>query len=119
MEPIINPWFFYFAEVSDTLKLFSQISGSILSFAVALFTLAIVTDPDEYTESFVKLTKYLGVLCGILLLTAFLIPSSSTLYKMEIARHITPNNVEYLDEGIDTLIDKIVEADKKLRENLD
>lgn len=111
MEPIINPWFFYFVDKADSIiMLFSIVS--FIFIMCSLFML--VEDEDKKTKS------WMFIYGLIFALIAVLIPSSSTIYKMEIAKQITPNNIEAVgnatDKTIDSIINKIIEAEKKMED---
>lgn len=109
MEPIINPWFFYFVDKADAIiMLFSIVS--FIFIMCSLFML--VEDEDKKTKS------WMFIYGLIFALIAVLIPSSSTIYKMEIAKQVTPDNIKVIgnttDKTIDIIINKIIEAEKKL-----
>lgn len=124
MEPIINPWFFYLVDKADIIIAFSVII-STTSLVVSFFMFA---ESDEesscYSEEFNKkirdnksLTKKIFILGISFLFIAILTPSSETIYKMQAAKYVTPNNIKEIantaDENVDILINKIIEANKK------
>lgn len=121
MEPIISPWFFYFADMADGVILLSSlISLVLIATSSFMFLEEVSAEYDGFSKDLRKTNKKLLMLGVILALIALFTPDSSTIYKMELARQITPNNIEQLsnatDKAMNTLIDKIVEAEKKMRE---
>lgn len=121
MEPIISPWFFYFADMADGVILLSSLlSLGLIATSSFMFLEEVSAEYDGFSKDLRKTNKKLFMLGVILALIALFTPDSSTIYKMELARQITPNNIEQLsnatDKAMDTLIGKIVEAGKKMRE---
>lgn len=110
MEPIINPWFFYFVDKADAIIMLF----SIVSFIFIMCSLFMLIDEDKKTKS------WMFIYGLIFALIAVLIPSSSTIYKMEIAKQITPDNIKVIgnttDKTIDSIINKIIEAEKRMED---
>lgn len=120
MEPIISPWFFYFADIANAVIIFCSFSSlGLLAVSAFMFLDEVGVGYDGLSKDLRKTTKEVFMLGVILALIALFTPNSSTIYKMELARQVTPNNIEQLSKSTDkvmnTLIDKIVEAEKKMR----
>ena len=121
MEPIISPWFFYFADKANGVILLSSlISLVLIATSSFMFLEEVCAGYNGFSKDSKKTNKQLFMLGVLFALIALFTPSSSTIYKMELARQITPNNIEQLsnatDKAMNALIDKIVEAEKKMRE---
>lgn len=119
MEPYIDPSFFYWASVLDSLKTVLLVVGIFCLIAVGATFLCFALDAFN-AENFAKnirkhikpivITACIGVLC---ILTALFIPSEAVLTKMMVARAITPDNVskgiETVKEAVDYIVQKIAE----------
>lgn len=105
MEPVISPWFFYFAGVSNFIMIISLI-GLIISLSVIFSILVLKEDKKDLKLSIIAVIAFFVL--------ATFMPSERTCYKMLIASMITPKNVETLvdktEETIDILIEKIVQT---------
>ncbi len=121
MEPIISPWFFYFADTVDGVIMLSSFSSILLmGISAFMFLEGVSAEYGGFSKGLRKTNKQLFMLGVIFALIALFTPKSSTIYKMELAGQITPNNIEQLsqatDKAMDTLIDKIVKAEKQMQE---
>lgn len=121
MEPIISPWFIYFAEMCDGLKILSILllvasvvgnlyfGGSILE---SYWTSNWWKSEDE-KKTHTKMFKICIVVTIISALGMVLVPSTDTVYKMIIFNNITTNNIEkgkdYVEDIIDYTADKLIE----------
>lgn len=127
MEPIINPWFFYLVDKADIIIAFSVII-SATSLGVSFFMFSGSDEESRYhSEKYNKeirdnksLAKKIFILGIFFLFIAILTPSSETIYKMMIAKQITPNNIEAVgnatDKTVDIIINKIIEAEKRMED---
>lgn len=125
MEPIINPWFVYFASIVDHIGIAGLIFTTIIT--VAFFCLLgfyIATKIEEGESRETKILRAWSIRSGIaalifLLVTVFT-PSKNTVIAMIAANAITPNAIEaaadagkdvidYLTESIEDLIDGVNE----------
>ena len=101
MEPIINPWFFYFLHIAE---MFQGVSiGLFVIFSCAVFGAGIwffiKKDMDEFydKEKEYKASRRiikLAVVDIILIIFMIFIPSRKTLISMYVAKHITTDNVQ-------------------------
>lgn len=112
MQPIINPWIFYWAEVCETVK---TASGVFAVFCVGLTILLIIGIYDEDDKH--HMFKF--IICSIVGIVFFaliytFIPSEKTIYKMTVASYLTEDNVargkEEIKELVDYIADKIEDA---------
>lgn len=109
MEPIISPWFFYFAGMCNFV-LFVSVIGLIISI-IAMFVML--------GES-KKRSKHPVIAAIIFFILIALVPREDTCYKMMVASMVTPNNIKVLegkvDETADKLLEKIVKTTKELQD---
>lgn len=115
MDPIINPWLIYLAELSGWVKLASFMgAGFVLVTALVQY----IDYSEEYTAyRLFQMPKPPGrpdkmnfIIGGILLILWLLVPSSDTVYKMIAAHYITPDAVDNLDKVLQSLIQAIKEV---------
>lgn len=121
MDYIINPWWFYFVSVLNTMH-FLACAGAIASvFSLGL----IVFTYDEMKKMFeiakiTKRMKQLGVLSVVFLTLTIFIPSEQTMTQMMIANVLTTENIksgtDFTQEQIGKLVDKIADAAIKVKE---
>lgn len=115
MNYIIDPMFFYLAGICETTKIISlvlfMVSGVALIF-MAFFTFneyACYGEDDEDYKLLKKWTKIAGIVLAISLTLLLFVPSEETLYKMQLAKLTTTENVDKIFEYIDKAVDKILE----------
>lgn len=117
---IINPMWFYWLNVIDTLKsvLFCisfVVSG--LSIMVCLVFVGTGWVEDELKTVVPLVKKFIPVviisvsLCTI----SIFIPSKTTMIEMELARHVTYTNAENAKEDIREIVDYIIEKAKETK----
>ena len=137
-EPIISPWFFYFADMLCPLP---ALLCFIIMVCVATYIFYTVCRKNAYLmlnhyrddnrpnwilevkeeikdfDTKIKIAKVVGIISLIL---ALFIPSKETAYKMFIAYHVTPANIQMTEDmvykSIDKVIEKIVNYQKKMEE---
>lgn len=138
-EPIISPWLFYFIDMLCPLP---ALLGFIIVVCTATYILYSACRKDAYLrlnyyrdgcnypdwvseakeeiKSFdakIKVAKVVGIISLIL---ALFVPSKETAYKMFVAYHVTPANIQMtgdvVDKSIDKVIEKIINYQKKLEE---
>ena len=112
MEPIINPWIFYFMNLADGFRSAGYILA-ILGFAVGLISiLAYGLENDEFMPwKYLKWFVIAFVGGGAM---SILIPSQEVITKMLVASFITPDNIELGVEGVKVIFDYIVETAAEL-----
>lgn len=79
MEPVINPWLFYFIEFANTIK---AVAVLFIFASVLAFFLLMVSEEIK----FIKITVAVFV---ISLMIIIFTPSSDTIIKMVIAKNVT------------------------------
>lgn len=116
MQPIINPWIFYWAEVCESIKMESVIFVILGMCLVFAFSMASIFNWDN-SDVKPRMLKY--AICStiatvFLLLISTFIPSEKTIYKMTVASYLTEDNVaqgkEEIKELVDYIADKIEDA---------
>lgn len=117
MEPIINPWLIYLAEMGDVFNFLFilLLLGSVVG---DLYFGAAVIDNDWRTEDQQKKDKRMlkiGIVVTIIsALGLILVPTTDTVYKMIIFNNITTNNIEkgkdYVEDIIDYTAEKLIEV---------
>lgn len=111
MEPIISPWFFYFAGMCNLILLFSGIGWVISMFAF----FAMLDQSKKIKVPAIAMTIFFALLV--------LVPREETCYKMMVASLVTPNNVKMLEGKVndtaDKLLEKIVKTAKEIKDGAD
>ena len=126
-EPIISPWFFYFADLSNSL---STLCGwlfvlAILFTFVALCLFSNSSDNPSDNGAFAapKIVRRVFVV-GILAIlffgfSAVFIPSRSTCYKMLVASFVTKENINLVvneaKSSVDYIVEKIIDSAARMQ----
>lgn len=107
MEPIINPIFFYFADVIPNMR-----AACIWMIAIGITYIGIRKLASIDTEHPYKTPKALiaAIVAGFVF--GLCIPSQETLYKMAIAKFVTRDNVAYVAELVSTTADNVANGVK-------
>lgn len=119
MDYIINPAWFYWIEVANTIKGISI--GAIVTLFIACIILAIVVAMDrafgEDTEGKVHSAIFCKCLIALAVFTlvCVLVPSKRTLMEMQIARLATRSNVDLTIDKVKEIVDYIINAMKELK----
>lgn len=103
MNPIVNPLFFYFASVVDSVCCVISLFGVISLIALVITATICLLDYIEYEgdveDAYAfcvskKLLKW-SLVISIILWTIFIfIPSKEVLIEMEVAKYATPDNIK-------------------------
>lgn len=102
MNPIVNPLFFYFAMVADTLCLLFGIIGFIGICVVITFGIILCCmycDCNNDTDFYLlakKIFKWFIVITVISWIVFIFVPSKEVLIEMEVAKYATPDNIKSL-----------------------
>lgn len=109
-EPIIDPMIFYWMDVLSNIK-------SLPYFLFILLVIfsggACVTYTDYCKEQppvhrvAKRIAICLLILCPISASLSFFIPSKDTMYKMLIAKQVTPHTLQVTGETAEVIVDKI------------
>ncbi len=114
MNYIIDPMFFYLADICETIKTISFVL-SIVSGGALIFMTFLIYDECLYYNNdgeyklLKKWTKIAGIILAISLTLLLFVPREATLYKMQLAKLTTIENVDKTFEYIDKAVDKILE----------
>jgi len=114
MNYIINPMWFYWINVVDTLRCIAIIA--IIISAIATLVLALIAlvnsdwkDDDVYQFA-VKAFKRMIILLIISSVAFAFLPSKATLIEIQIARYATQENAELTIDVIKSAVDYIVQT---------
>lgn len=116
--PIIDPMWFYWLQVCDSLRLFFFIAAGVVLFVDVMMTSVLF---DEYCnkQRKIKIRNIMIVLLvfGLVLIAAGIVmPSKETMIQMEIARHVTYESTESVIQTITNtasdLLEKLTEWGK-------
>lgn len=121
MNYIINPSWFYWISVADTLKVVSIVFFivSCVVFIICLIaSVSFLSDYGKDDEDYLKAKKIRNV-AGIVLFVSSIffvfIPSRNTLIEMQIARYATHDNAEWTLDAIKSAVDYIVNSIKSVK----
>lgn len=120
MNYIINPMWFYWVNVVNTLVvifivlLILAAGACVISGVITLVTLDYGPDDEvhEAAKSIFKIGLAVAVVAAV---AVILIPTKNTLIEMQIARYATHENVEITIDTIKSAVDYIVDAMKTVK----
>lgn len=115
MNPIVNPIYFYLANVGDTVQILAGIVMAITTFIMLCLLVDIWSDQnngndDNKHKAKVQALKKLAVICIVSTALKIFVPSSQTVYQMIAASVITPDNINMTQENIVDFINNIAKA---------
>lgn len=118
MNPIVNPIYFYLANVGDTVQILAGIVMTITTFIMFCLLVDIWSDQnndndgndDNKHKAKVQALKMLGVILAVSTALKIFVPSSQTVYQMIAASVITPDNINMTQENIIDFINNIAKA---------
>lgn len=127
MTCIINPWFFYFASLADSLQILSIIVFSVSLIVAIIFGVVWCCEINDYDcfgrdddktqiiNFFKKMfkTSIITVIVSATLMA--IIPSEETINKMMISSVITKEKIEEVKIDAKELVDYIVEKAAELK----
>ena len=126
MEPIINPWFFYFIDIGDSLDTLALTIAVITGIIwVGLWIAASVmidecrTLAENMQNKYIRFCWKKGKLFMIIMIVTAIIgiaiPSKSAMVEMTVMQQVTPNNIEKGKEIVKSTTDYIFEKFEKLK----
>ena len=129
MEPIINPWFFYFIDIGDSLDTLvltiAVITGIIwvglwIAASVMIDECRTLTEnmQNKYIRFCWKKGKLFMIIMIITAIIGIAIPSKSAMVEMAVMQQVTPNNIEKGKEIVKSTTDYIFEKFEKLKANV-
>lgn len=112
MNPIVNPIYFYLANVGDTVQILAGIVMAVTAIIMTGLFVDIWADENNGKESQkkVRALKALAVICIASTALKIFVPSSNTVYQMIAASVITPDNINMTQENIVDFINNIAKA---------
>lgn len=119
MEPIINPIWIYFINMSENLQMFFVIVGILIAVGGAIVFFLILDDSSD-SEEFKKRSKpsIKAIIFGIFFIVlSIFIPSKDTCYQMIALNMVTPNNIETVGESAEDFVDYVFDNIDKLLED--
>lgn len=113
-EPIIDPMIFYWMDILNNIK---SLPFSLFILLIIFSGGACVTYTDYSKEQAPvhrvvhrvakRIAICLLILCPISASLSFFIPSKDTMYKMLIAKQVTPHTLQVTGETAEVIVDKI------------
>lgn len=118
MNPIVNPIYFYLANVGDKIQIIAGIvmaATAIIMTGLFIGMLADLSDgtyDNEHKEKVqaVQALKMLGLILVVSTALKVFVPSSQTVYQMIAASVITPDNINLAQDNIVDFINNIAKA---------
>lgn len=107
-EPYVSPLVVYLLSVVDGIRCASIAVLSIVGVILAVIALGLFIE-DDISERKLKIIKWMLFPIFISALLFVFVPSSQTIIKMVIAKHVTPAAVDKVGDNVDKAIDKIIE----------
>ena len=120
MNYIINPVWFYWVNVVDTLVLILivlfclTVVSCVISGVFTLTTLEYGADDEDHNAA-KRIFKRCFVVAVVVAVAIILIPTKNTLLEMQIARYATYENAEITLDAIKSAVDYIVDAMKSVK----
>lgn len=107
-EPYVSPWVVYLLSVVDGVRSASAAVVFIVGVILVVAAIGFFVDED-ISERRLKTFKWMLFSIFISALLFVFVPSSQTIIKMVIAKHVTPAAVDKVGDNVDKAIDKIIE----------
>lgn len=116
MTYFINPMWFYWIHVVNTLKVVLDVASIIVGI---IFVATLITEwvygmdfdrEEKDKKKLQKALKLMGISLSLMLLAIIFIPSRQTLIEMMVAKQLTVQNVGIGIETIKSAVDYIVQA---------
>ena len=113
MEPVINPWFFYFASVANSVIIVSKTACFLLAIICTGLMIGFLCESGYYGEEEKKeiyekwLVKCVKALVVCAMLSIFL-PSKQTLIQMVVAKNVTVDLVGQTADAVTQVYNDII-----------
>ena len=98
-EPIINPWIIYLISRVCAIKILLYVTSVISAIGAVMFC----------ANNLEKNAKKACIICVASIVLNVFIPHEETIYKMIVAQHVTPANIQMVGEGAEKAVDKVIE----------
>ena len=116
MTPIVNPMMFYWLSIVDEVDLALTLTFGItfvIALCIGLFMIFEDVRDDMYIGRMFKLTTIIAIISCIGMIA---VPSEDTLLKIFVAQNVTYENVEYVKDSANDLVDYIIEKVDELKD---
>lgn len=120
MTYVINPLWFYIADLVDSLVVATFVISICVLIVIIMISVDLAEELHNYTsdqiQSMMKCRRILAVVGIVLMLFTVALPSKDTIYKMMIAKAVTYENIEKGDKYIEKRLEQIfnyIKDDKK------
>lgn len=104
---IINPMWFYLANVCDGARAFLITIGVVVAFVIAMGTVIYCVSNEEPPKRWMLVCMIVGV---ALIIAGLFVPTKSTMIEMMAASLATPENVNSVIDGLKGFVDYVVEV---------
>lgn len=117
-EPIIDPMIFYWIDILEKVRelpcfilIIGMVGGPLI---VMISAMGDATEEQikRYLSRWVILT---AVLLSISSLGSIFTPSKDTMYKMLVAKQVTPHNLQVTGETVEKIVEKIIEVTQEVK----
>lgn len=111
-EPIIDPMIFYWIDILDkstVLPLYIILAGILVTAFIVITGAVKDCTMEQLSKDLTNWSILIMVLFSITGLVSIFIPSKDTMYKMLIAKQVTPHNLQVTGETVDKALDKVAE----------
>lgn len=109
MKPIIDPALFYWIDVLGKLGFLFGFIGVLVLLLVAGYVIHVISEYDKFTKKGVIFIVSMMIASVTMFTIPVFIPSEKTIYKMIIAKNVTPDNIEVVKGELSDLVDYIIE----------
>lgn len=116
---IINPVWFYLAELFSDVNFFAVLFALVSGAGAVLCLISASNEYGEEQEFFYKTSKRFVIAVIVFTIIAAVAPSSDTVKKMAIANVVTYENVDAVKGEATELIDYIIDSVDKLNDKED
>lgn len=124
MDYIINPWWFYLANVVQKIEDVSIFATAFCGFAIFLWGIGMANYDVNETPLWRKVNNNKKIIISIFLVSIavnVLIPSKNTIYAMIISSFVTKQNIQdahdFVKGDLSDMVDKITESAIKVKES--
>ena len=115
--PIVNPIWFYLAELFSDVNFFAVLFALVSGAGAVLCLISASKESGEERAFFYKIFKRSVIATIVFTIIAVAVPSSNTVQEMAVASVVTYENVEAAKGEATELIDYIIDSVDKLNAN--
>lgn len=110
MTPVVNPWFFYWMDVADTLCFFAGL-GAIIFSCVAVANLLCSVDYGSFLSK--NMSRFVWAATLVCLLLVLFVPGKKTMTQMVVAQNVTYERVEATADTVKEVYEDILSLFEK------